>query len=251
MQTKLPSFFSSTTKFMARELHIAYIYPMFTGNLRIPRGKGYWYLCNEQPNHQGSEYHQLTRLLRKSGRREYTFARPKQCYGVDRDKKIIEKNDKLHPESHWIAAEWNKAIQNQSIFDPALVYLDTTSFADGRPAKEILKETLFRCKKGTVVIANVMMSHPRAGNGEVFFEENSLIDNLFDDDHPQAFAAWNVSPEDRNQQIIYSYEYKTSKTTMRSFIFFKGVLPPAERILKEFGKFRSWCSFFGLAEEIG
>jgi hypothetical protein len=250
MQTKLPSFFSSKTKFMARELHIAYIYPMFTGNLQIPKGKGYWYLCNEQPNHTGSEYHQLTKLLRVSGRREYTFAQPNQCYGVDRSKKIIKKNKKLHPDSHWIAAEWNEAIQDQSIFDPALVYLDTTSFADGRPALFALRETLRNCNRHTVVIANVMMNHPRAGDGDVFFNENALVENLFNGDHPEALSAWNISPENKNQHFVYSYDYRTSKTLMRSLIFFKGVLPPADKIAEKFVDFKEWCSFSFSTEEV-
>jgi hypothetical protein len=250
MQTKLPVFFSSATKFMARELHIGYIYPMFTGNLCIPKGKGYWYLCNEQPNHQGSEYHQLTKLLRTSGRGGYTFAQPKQCYGVDRSSALISKNKRLRPESNWIAAEWNAAIQDQSIFDPALVYLDTTSFANGRPAQEILKETLYRCKKGTVVIANVMMTHPRAGDGTALFDEDALINNLFEDIHPRTFSTWNISPDNKSHRIFYSYEYNTSKTLMRSFIFFKGVLPPADQIAEEFDKFKEWCSVFDRTEEI-
>lgn len=242
----MPSFSVSPAKYMARELHMGFLYPLLTGNYRIPEGKGYWYLCNEQPNSEGSEYHQLTMLKRDSG---HAFARPDQCYGVDRSLRTIKKNRKLHPESNWICAEWNEAIQDQTIFNPALVYLDTTSFADRMPALNALKDTLLRCKRETLVIANVMMSHPRAGSGDVLFDENALVNNLLGGDHPETFAAWNVSPEREQKHIVYSYEYRTSKTLMRSYVFFKGVLP-SSRLREEFDKFKKWCSFSFQTEEI-
>lgn len=57
----LPSFSKSIPKFVARELHIGYLYPLLTGRHFLHRGKGYWYLCNEQGKNEGSEMHQLTR----------------------------------------------------------------------------------------------------------------------------------------------------------------------------------------------
>jgi hypothetical protein len=246
----MPSFEKSHTKYMARELHIGFMYPLLTGNHRLPDGKGYWYLCNEQSGEEGSEIHQLTRVLRKRGDKECIFARPEQCYGVDRSRDIIKENKKLHPGSNWLAKEWIEAVQDQSLFDPALVYLDTTSFVDGWTAQEMLKETLYRCKKGTVVIANVMMGNPRAGDGEVLFDESALVKNLFDGDHPETFSAWNISPDNDRKQSVYSYDYRASKTLMRSFIFFKGVLPAADKIAEEFGRFKDWCSFFPGSEQI-
>lgn len=252
MQTKspwLPSFSKSHTKYMARELHIGFLHHLITGNRTIPDGKSYWFLCNEQCDTEGSEIYQLTKKPRESNGETYFFARPDQCYGVDRSSSIIRKNRRLHPGSNWLATEWNKAIQDQSIFNPALVYLDTTSFADRRPATAALKETLRGCKKDTLVIANVMMNNARAGSGEFFFDQNALIDNLLHDEHRETFAKWNVSPEDENINLFHSYEYRTSKTLMRSYIFFKGVLPPTSLIMDEFEKFKGWCSFASLTHE--
>lgn len=245
----LPSFSKSQTKYLARELHIGLLYPLFTGNLMIPDGKGYWYLCNEQSNLNGSEIHQITRQSRYRDGRPYFFARPEQCYGVDRNHNIIKRNKKLCPDSNWLAEEWIAAIQNQSIFNPALVYLDTTSFADGRIALGMVKETLLNCRRDTLVIANVMMNQPRAGTGEEMFDRNALVNNLFGGDHPQTFAAWNISPEDEREHLVHSYEYKTSKTLMRSYVFFKGVLPPTSEIAEKFNN-KDWCSFHPQAEEI-
>ena len=59
---------------------------------------------------------------------------------------------------------------------------------------------------------------------------------------PLSFSGWNVSPDDPNESLFHSYEYKTSKTLMRSYIFFKGVLPPTELMIVEFEKFKNWCS---------
>lgn len=238
----MPLFSKSRAKYMARELHIWFLYPFLTGNLVIPKGKGYWYLCNEQYRSKGSEMYQLTRLQRELDGTKYVFARPEQCWGVDRSKSIIKKNRERHPKSNWIAAEWNEAIQDQSVFDPALVYLDTTSFADRMPARDALVETLRLCNKDTLVICNVMTSNARAGQGDRLLDDGALIENLLAEQHPETFSAWNVSPEDPTQNVFHSYEYKTRKAFMRSYIFFKGVLPTEARMAEEFGRFNDWCS---------
>lgn len=238
----MPLFSKSLAKYMARELHIGVLYPLITGRLCIPEGKGYWYLCNEQDGSEGSEHHQINILSRMRDGNQYVFAKPGQCYGVDRSRNIIRRNRRLLPESNWIAAEWIEAIQDQRLFDPALVYLDTTSFADRMPAVNALNETLMRCKKGTLVICNVMMNNARAGMGEDLFDECALIENLLMNQHRETFAAWNVSPEDPAQNVFHSYEYRTRKALMRSYILFKGTLPAAERIVAEFDRFKEWCS---------
>lgn len=239
----IPSFDKSVTKFVARELHIGYLYPLLTGNYLLPSDKGYWYLCNLQTKKEGSEIHQLTTLLRSRGGRDqgYVFATPEQCYGVDRSRNIIKKNKKNHPKSNWIAAEWNDAIQDQSMFRPGLVYLDTTSFADKMPAVNALSETLKMCDKDTLVIANVMISNARAGLGDRLLDDEALIENLLAEQHPETFAAWNVSPEDPTQNVFHSYEYKTRKAHMRSYVFFKGTLPTEARMAEEFARFNDWC----------
>jgi hypothetical protein len=239
----MPLFSKSPVKYMARELHICFLYPMLTGNLCLPGMKGYWYLCNKQDASDGSEMSQLTRKIRERDGHEYVFARPEQCYGVDRSARIIKGNRKLHPGSNWITAEWIEAIQNQSVFDPALVYLDTTSFADKRPAVAALKETLRRCKSGTLVIANVMMNNARAGNGDNVFAETALLDNLLLDEHREAFSSWNASSKNPDENVYHSYEYVTSRTIMRSYIFFKGTLPPTEDLEAGFSKFKELCRF--------
>ena len=238
----MPSFSKSPAKYMARELHIGFLYPLLTGNKCIPDGKAYWYLCNEQDETEGSEIYQLTKKTREYNGRDYVFARPDQCCGVDRSSKIIRKNRKLHPDSNWMRGEWNAVVQAED-FNPALVYLDTTSFADRNPAVQALKQTLYKCKKDTLVIANVMMNNSRAGGGGVYFEEGALVDNLLSDEHPETFAMWNVSPENERLNLYHSYEYRTSKTLMRSYIFFKGVLPDTSSLMEEFGKFKGQCSF--------
>jgi len=251
MNTKSPWMpsFETSHKYMARELHIGYLYPLLTGNLSIPEGLGYWYLCNEQSGGEGSEIHQLTKK-RFHGDKECQFARPDQCYGVDRSRSIIKKNKGLNPDSNWLAGEWNAVIQDRALFKPAMVYLDTTSFADRKPAVEALHETLHRCGRGALVVANVMMNNARAGEGNVFFDKDALIDNLFENQHPATFAAWNVSPDDPDTSLFHSYEYKTSKTLMRSYIFFKGTLPPTELMMSEFDKFKDWCDFSSLTKEM-
>lgn len=231
--TKQPLYSKSVTKYMAREIHIGILYPLLTNNLSIPQDKHYWYLCNLQDNSEGSEIVQVTKQ-RSFGQ----FATLNQCYGVDYQKNIIKKNKKCHPSSNWICDEWTRAIKNNN-FDPALVYLDTTYFADRYPATKALKETLDKCKAGTLLIANVMMNNSRAGTGDDLFDQNALLDNLLTNEHPQKYAKWNVSCNDEDVNVFHSFDYKTSKTLMRSYVFFKGTLPDENIIKNEFDKFKN------------
>ena len=235
----MPDFAQSLPKYIARELHMGFLFPLFTGNICIPENKSYWYLCNIQDDAEGSEIFQLTKKVRNLDGNNYLFAKPNQCYGVDRSRNIIKLNKKLHPKSNWIADEWLPAIRCSDKFDPALVYLDTTSFAECSPATTVLANTLSHCKKNTLVIANVMMNNARSGSGNRFFDQNSLIDNLLRNEHPETFIKWNISPENPEDNIFYSYEYQHTKTLMRSYIFFKGVLPHDDSIKREFSKVES------------
>ena len=234
-----PGFFSkSQAKYLARELPISVLYPLFTGKLSIPSDKHYWYLCNDQDKSEGSEATQLTK------KRDFGyFALPSQCYGVDKDLDIIEKNKKKLPEFHWIPDKWIRAIKSKN-FNPALVHFDTTYFGEGYPASYDLKETLNICKdiEDVLLIVNVMMSNPRAGiNGSEEFNPDTLIENVVGEDHPKTYAMWNISPEDHDVNVYHSYEYKTNKTLMRSYIFFNGILPSEEIVKKEFDKYKNWC----------
>ena len=233
---KQPNYCKSVTKYLARELHIGVLYPLILGRKSIPEDRNYWYLCNVQDNSEGSEIRQLTKQ-RDFGQ----FAKMHQCYGVDFQKNIIKKNKKYHPESNWICEEWTSAIRNNN-FNPSLVYLDTTYFGDRFPAVMAVTQTMQLCPTNTLLIANVMMANPRAGTGENLFDQYSLVDNILTNQHPEAYAEWNVSPDDHNVNVFHSYEYRTSKTTMRSYIFYKGVLPKEEAFEKEFFKYKDWCS---------
>jgi len=226
---------------MARELHISTLYPLFTGFFSIPEPKQYWFLCSLQENTDTSEIHQLTKQ-RYFG----LFVPMERIYGVDRDKDIIKENKKHYAEVKWLAGDWEKTIRlaagkQNKYFDPALVYLDTTSFGIKEPAVDILKETLNFCQKNTLVICNVMMNNPRAGLGEVYYDPDIVIDNLLESDNEEAFKDWNISPDDKDEKVFHSYQYQTSCTVMRSYIFFKGVFPKDSDLFNAFEKHKEWC----------
>lgn len=238
-----PGFFSkSHSKYLARELPISVLYPLFTGKLSLQSDQQYWYLCADQDESKGSEATQVTK------KRDFGyFALPSQCYGVDKDQDIIKKNKELLPNFHWIPDMWTRAIKKSKKFNPGLVHFDTTYFGEGYPASRDLKETLNFCKdiENVLLIVNVMMNNPRAGmNGGEEFDPAALIENVILDDHPKTYAMWNVSWEDPDINVYHSYEYKTNKTLMRSYIFFNGILPKEEEIKKEFDKYKDWCSHF-------
>jgi hypothetical protein len=241
MPSKQPLYCKSTTKYMARELHISTLYPLFSGFLSIPEPKQYWFLCSLQENTDTSEIHQLTK------QRDFSvFVPMERIYGVDRDKNVIKKNKKYYPKVNWRAGEWDKTVRTAAgkenkYFNPALVYLDTTSFEDKEPAVDLLKETLNFCQKNTLLICNVMMNNPRAGLGEVYYDPDIIIDNLLKSDNEEAFKDWNISPDDKSEKVFHSYQYQTSCTVMRSYIFFKGVFPKDSDLFDAFEKHKEWC----------
>lgn len=237
--TKQPYYSKSVAKYMAREVYIDPLYRLLTGNHNLPDLRQYWFLCNKQDDTEGSEIFQVTKQKRHHG----VFAKPQQCFGVDKDKSIIKINKKIHPNANWFDDEWTKVIKGQDNFNPGIVYLDTCYFGDRYPALHALKQTLDICPEETLVICNVMMSNSRAGLGDKLFDESAIIENLLFSQHPEAYASWNISPEDKDVNIFHSYEYQTSCTPMRSYIFFKGVLPKEDLIKKEFDKFRDWCQY--------
>lgn len=216
----------------------------------IAEPRQYWFLSSIQERIKTSEVYQAT-MARKNNRQFVSFDR---CFGVDWDKSIIRKNKKFWPEVHWFCSEWSRLIRSASgkssikieglttpFFNPGLVYLDTTSFEDRETSVDLLKETLNFCKSNTMVICNVMMNNPRAGLGDVLFDPDVIIDNLLNGDNQDAFKEWNISPEDPNYKVFHSYQYQTSCTVMRSYIFFKGVFPEESRLVKAFDKYKKWC----------
>lgn len=241
-----PDFNKSVEKYIARELHIT-LYPLLTGNLWLPDTKQYWFLSALQERIKTSEVYQITKL-RKFNKKNYQFVRLERCFGVDRSKRIINKNKRYWPEVNWINNEWNSAIlsaagKNNCIFNPGLVYLDTTSFGDKQISVDLLKETLNLCDHNTLVICNVMMNNPRAGVGDKLSDPNIIVDNLLNIDNIDSIKDWNISPQDKNEKVFHSYQYQTNCTVMRSYIFFKGVLPQDSILFNEFDKYKNWCDY--------
>jgi len=251
--TKQPNYCSSKEKYLTRELHIGHIYPLFTGD-SVMTDRQYYFLSNIQDKSEGSEVSQLIKP-RPNGQ----FVPLQNIYGVDIDGQIIKKNKKNWGQANWIPDEWTKAITKESCkenFNPGIIYLDTTYFVDSKktteekveykyPALRALEVTLKVCQnlEKVLVIANFMMANPRSGKGEDQFGSNSIIENLILSDHPDTYKDWNISPLDKGVNIFHSYEYRTRKTPMRSYIFFKGTLPKEDSIVEVFSSFSDWCVY--------
>lgn len=238
MKTKSqPKYSESPHKFMAREF-MRRMYVLTTGNPSLPYNKQYVTLCNYQDKSPTSEINQLvsSKLITKS-----------QFIGIDNTKKYINRNRKNHPEAEFLHGDWNLVIGSNE-FNPGLIYLDSTYFADRKPALDALKNTMSICDHGTLLICNVMETNPRSGIGFSLNAEQ-LISGLLADQIPVAYMHWNknkenLSIEEINSSVIRvdSYDYRTTgKTKMRSFIFYKGVLPTEDAIQKEFEEFDFWC----------
>lgn len=191
----------SRFKVKAREENIR-IFRRVTGLSSIPQDKTYWTLCNIQPQEKGSEIVQLvgSGLIQKP-----------QFVGVDNSREFIEQNKLWHPEAQWMCGDWLDVISSHPNFNPAMVYLDTTSFADHSNAVRLTVGTMIRCKAGTVLLANVMLNDPRSCRK---FSADKLIELIVRQVPAGELSKW--------ESKIENYEYRMTRyTTMGTFVFFK------------------------------
>lgn len=191
----------SQFKVMARAENIR-LYRAITGRNSIPRDRGYWTLCNTQPREEGSEIVQMV----SSG-----MIFNNQFFGVDNSAELIAQNRLWHPKATWIAGEWVSVISKHPDFNPGMVYLDTTSFADHDNAVRLTVSTMLRCKAGTVLLANVMLNDPRSRKT---FDADGLLRSIEKQIPPGELSKW----ETEVQNYVYSM---TRYTRMGTFVLYK------------------------------
>jgi hypothetical protein len=192
---------SSHHKFNARTENVG-IYRRLTGLSSIPADRGYWTLCNLQPASLDSEIEQMV----ASG-----LITKEQFHGIDKDKEIIIHNRATHPKAHWHHGDWTQIVLNSSAFNPSLVYLDTTSFADNHIGMNMVSATMMRCPAGTVMLANLMLNDPRSHRQ---FDENQILRNIERQVPSLELELW--------RHDIESYRYSaTGKTFMITYVLYK------------------------------
>lgn len=210
---KQPVYSKSSNKSFARKTNMQ-IKQIVTNRRSIKKDRSCWTLCNEQDESAGSEINQylVTGFIHS----------PSQLFGVDNDQTIIEKNERTHPEANWIHDDWYHAIRSR-IFNPEFVYLDTLLCLNNPAAARMLVDTMMLCPDKTVIVANFCANNPRCGKiGSDLFEKTILLENMKKEIHPVSLRKWNI---DKNFEFpCISYLYVTSKTIMRSYIFYKGVI---------------------------
>lgn len=198
-----PDYSKLDVKIKARGKNVE-IYESLTGEPSIPRRKQYWTLANRQPpNCKGTEIVQMKELG--------FIASDSQFYGVDFDEDIIKQNKIWHPKANWIHEYWEDGIRSVDNFDPAFIYLDMTSFVSTESVLHSINSTMRRCKKGTVLLVNLMLNDPRSSR---FFDGSFIVDSL-----PKVVPSIELS---KWRQEIHSFTYNaTGVTEMKTFIFFK------------------------------
>lgn len=180
-------------------------YTEITGQVSIPINKQYVTLCNLQSANEFSEINQLVRtgLIKKS-----------QFIGIDNNKELINENKKLHPEATWIFGDYLEVIENlylQNKFNPAYIYLDSTSLAEHSVIVNMIASTMFWSPQNTILFANMMCNNPR---GKQKYCPKKTWDDICKNVPPGILHKW--SP------IIPNYEYSTTnKTKMATLILHK------------------------------
>lgn len=196
--------YNSSQKIKARSENIA-VFRKLTGQQSVPKHRQFWTLCNRQPQNDRAEIMQLV----NSG-----FLTKEQFHGVDRDEEIIKNNAIWHPTANWHYGDWMEVVQSfvrLDQFNPAMVYLDTTSFADHFIASNMVLGTMMLCPPNTLLLANLMLNDPRSSNR---FDPTKLIHNINHQIPPQEISKW------RREVINYRYNI-TGKTEMQTYILFR------------------------------
>lgn len=197
-----PEYYAKPEKIHARA-ELIFVYQNITGLNSIPSNKGFWSLCNKQPDTHGSEINQLT---------ESGLIQKEQYFGVDNDVKdegIIEFNQSQHPESNWFKGDWLDVIEeNYELFNPAFVYFDYTKTVVRPSCHVYLARTMNMCPPGTVLAANLMLSD---GHSSKRFRTEILVKSIRK--HLMDPQDWLVT----NQY----FSYKASRTEMGTYIFLR------------------------------
>lgn len=233
--SKQPSYNKSHHKFVSRKTNMDICYLL--KNRRTLRNQC-WTLCHYQDNSEGSE---IVQYLNND-----FISSPKQLFGVDNDKELIEKNEETHPEANWIHNDWYYAIRSNKFwnkrlqkwksfnFNPEFIYLDTLLCLNNPAAARMLIDTMDLCPDGTVIVANFCSNNPRCGKtGSDLFDKTILLANMMKEAHPISLRKWNV--DDNFNFPCISYLYSTSKTIMRSYIFYKGFVD-SKKVIRELSK---------------
>lgn len=173
-------FNNSKIKVEAREECLIRFFREQTGSISIPPSKQFWSLCNKQSKRKNSEINQLI----SSG-----LITIGQYYGVDRDVRNIRNNKKNHPEANWFYGEWDSIIRKQQkIFNPAIVFLDSTSMAGTDSLIQSTYDTMLQCPSGTFIFVNVMLNNPR--DPKKIFTKLCFIDKLVEVIQRNLFDHW-------------------------------------------------------------
>lgn len=196
-----PHYWELPAKLAAREENAA-VYRRLTGNHSIPKDKGYWTLCNEQPLKKGAEIVQLC---------DIGLISKNQFFGVDWDEKIIAENKLAHPIANWFCGDWIKVIRDCDDFNPAFVYLDSTKFADHVAAANLVASTMHFCGGDTVLLANMMLNDPRSRKR---FDYRPFVHHLSNIVGPIELGKWSPNVE------CYCYN-GSGKTEMITYILHK------------------------------
>lgn len=195
-----PTYYKKEQKIHARSQIIA-AYRTITGLQSIPDGKGYWTLCNLQPNLPGSEIVQLT---------ESGLIQKNQFFGIDNDIKnegIIEYNREQHPDANWFKGDWLDVIaDNYDQFQPAIVHFDYTRTILKESCHVYVARTMDLCIPKTVVAVNLMLTD---GHSSQRFDPKVLVEGVRK--HLRNPQDWIASDQ--------YFTYKSSRTEMGTFIF--------------------------------
>lgn len=200
-------------KIASRKEAIILTYNEFFKRSSIQPNKQYWTMCGAYFDSKGTQLHgELGQLI------ESNLITPDQFHGVDREKSIIQKNQKLFPNIKWFHGDFKEIMGEFSIqnkFNPAIINYDGVMQPKfgSQYLKSILKFIDNNVHDQLLLITNFVLRSPY--RKQIQFNPIDVINQLLKiywfPDH------WYIKP----QAYTYEGSGKRSQSEMGMIIFVK------------------------------
>lgn len=176
----------------------------------LPKDRQFVTLCGKQTRNGQQIRGELNHLINGN------LILPYQYIGIDREKEIIEQNEKVYPGINWIHGDFLEVLENmilEGVFNPSIINYD--GVMQPRKSSQYLKKIMslldYNFSPEVMLVTNFVLTNPYINSDRLDFNIHDALKELKSiysiPDH------WELHEE--------SYSYKHSKADMGVLIFIK------------------------------
>lgn len=188
----------------------------------IPKNQHIWSMCGQHTDEYGnveeSSQCELPEFLRHK-----LIQSPHQYHGIDKSEECIRLNKLAYPTANWYRGDFYRTIKkNRSIFNPAIVNMDTTSFPNLFMAEEITSLLEFAGTKNnnTLFVINVPLTFSNIKSRKSTNDLIQHLNSIYRFHEVLRKYKWRYEKDKKGCMKVYSYNM-TGKTDMASYLFWR------------------------------